>query len=65
VSALDYVYFVHSFAIPVSAHTVATTDYGGPFTAVARHENFCGTQFHPERSAVVGARILANFLKAA
>jgi glutamine amidotransferase len=64
VSALDYVYFVHSFALPLSAHTVATTDYGGAFTAVARRDNFCGTQFHPERSGVVGARILANFLKA-
>jgi glutamine amidotransferase len=64
VSALDYVYFVHSFAVPLSAHTVATTDYTAAFTAVARRDNFCGTQFHPERSGVVGARILANFLKA-
>jgi glutamine amidotransferase len=63
VSGLDYVYFVHSFAVPLSAHTVATTDYTAAFTAVARHDNFCGTQFHPERSGVVGARILANFLK--
>jgi glutamine amidotransferase len=64
VSALDYVYFVHSFAVPLSAHTVATTDYTAAFTAVVRRDNFCGTQFHPERSGVVGARILANFLKA-
>jgi imidazole glycerol-phosphate synthase subunit HisH len=63
VSALDYVYFVHSFAVPLSEHTVATTDYTAAFTAVARRDNFCGTQFHPERSGVVGARILANFLK--
>jgi imidazole glycerol-phosphate synthase subunit HisH len=64
VSALDYVYFVHSFAVPLSAHTIATTDYTAEFAAVVRRENFCGTQFHPERSGVVGARILANFLKA-
>jgi len=64
VSSLDHVYFVHSFAAPTSPATVAITDYGVPLTAVARHENFCGTQFHPERSGVVGARILANFLKA-
>lgn len=65
VSSLDHVYFVHSFAAPTSPATVAITDYGIPLTAVARRENFCGTQFHPERSGVVGARILANFLKAA
>jgi glutamine amidotransferase len=64
VSALDYVYFVHGFAVPKGDFTVATTEYGSPFTAVARRDNFCGTQFHPERSGVVGARILANFLKA-
>lgn len=64
VSSLDYVYFVHGFAVPAGDWTVATTEYGGNFTAVARRDNFCGTQFHPERSGVVGARILANFLKA-
>jgi glutamine amidotransferase len=64
VSALDYVYFVHSFAAPAGPFSVATTEYGSNFTAVARRDNFCGTQFHPERSGVVGARILANFLKA-
>ena len=64
VSALDYVYFVHSYAVPAGSFTVASTDYGSNFTAVARRDNFCGTQFHPERSGVVGARILANFLKA-
>ena len=64
VSSLDYVYFVHGYAVPTGTWTVATTEYGGSFTAVARRDNFCGTQFHPERSGVVGARILANFLKA-
>jgi imidazole glycerol-phosphate synthase subunit HisH len=58
----DYVYFVHSFAAPVTGDTIATTDYGGPFTAAVRHGNFRGVQFHPERSAAVGARLLANFL---
>lgn len=64
VSSLDYVYFVHGYAVPAGSWTVATTEYGSHFTAVARRDNFCGTQFHPERSGVVGARILANFLKA-
>jgi glutamine amidotransferase len=63
ISSIDYVYFVHSFAASTSLATVAITDYGAAFTAVARRENFCGTQFHPERSGVVGSRILANFLK--
>jgi glutamine amidotransferase len=63
ISSLDHVYFVHSFAAPTSSATVAITDYGVAFTAVARKDNFCGTQFHPERSGVVGARILGNFLK--
>ena len=63
VSSLDYVYFVHGYAVPTGTFTVATTDYGTNFTAVARRDNFCGTQFHPERSGIVGARILANFLK--
>jgi glutamine amidotransferase len=63
ISSLDHVYFVHSFAAPTSGATVAITDYGVAFTAVTRKDNFCGTQFHPERSGVVGARILANFLK--
>jgi len=63
VTAGEYVYFVHSFAVSVNATTLATSDYGGPLTAVARHENFWCTQFHPERSAAVGARILENFLR--
>jgi len=58
----DYVYFVHSFAAPVSAFTVAATDYGVPVTAVVRKANFWGAQFHPERSGPVGSRLLANFM---
>jgi glutamine amidotransferase len=61
----DYVYFVHSFAAPVSNMTLASADYGTTLSAVVRRDNFWGTQFHPERSAQVGARILANFLKLA
>ena len=58
----SYAYFVHSFAAPIGDYTRASTDYGGPFSAVVEQENFFGTQFHPERSSSVGARILANFL---
>ena len=61
----DYVYFVHSFAAPVSDVTLASADYGIPLSAIVRRGNFWGTQFHPERSARAGARVLANFLKLA
>ena len=57
-----YVYFVHSYAAPVGPWTAAVTDYGGEFSALVRHANFHGAQFHPERSARAGQRILANFL---
>jgi glutamine amidotransferase len=56
------VYFVHSYAAPVSAATLATSDYGGAFTAAVRRGNFRGVQFHPERSAATGAKLLANFI---
>lgn len=59
----DYVYFVHSFAVPASNVTLATADYGTAVSAVVRQRNFWGTQFHPERSAETGARILQNFLR--
>jgi imidazole glycerol-phosphate synthase subunit HisH len=59
----DYVYFVHSYAATVSSITLASTDYGAQVSAVVRHGNFWGTQFHPERSGATGSRILANFLK--
>ncbi len=58
-----YVYFVHSFALPVTEETVATSDHGGAFAAAAARGNFHAVQFHPERSAAVGARLLSNFLK--
>lgn len=59
----EHLYFVHSYAAPVSQSTLATCDYGVEIAAVVRKGNFWGTQFHPERSTKVGARILANFLR--
>jgi len=58
----DHAYFVHSYALSLSAATVASTGYGAPFSACVQWRNFYGAQFHPERSAVVGARLLQNFL---
>lgn len=57
-----FAYFVHSFAAPRSAATVARCTHGSEFSAIVRHRNFIGMQFHPERSAGVGARLLANFV---
>lgn len=57
-----HAYFVHSYAVGSAAHTLASTDYGTALAAIVRHRNFHGMQFHPERSAAVGARLLRNFL---
>lgn len=59
----DHFYFVHSYAAPTGPWTLAACDYGGEFSAAVRHGNFHGVQFHPERSARPGARVLANFLE--
>lgn len=56
-------YFVHGYAAPVSDDTVATASHGGLFSAIVRRGRFCGMQFHPERSAAVGARLLFNFMR--
>ncbi len=63
IGAEDYLYFVHGYAAPVSNTTIATTDYGIAVAAIVRKDNFWGAQFHPERSAAPGARLLANFLR--
>ncbi|MGH8072871.1 MAG: imidazole glycerol phosphate synthase subunit HisH [Lysobacter sp.] len=55
-------YFVHSYAAPVNGVTRASCDHGAAFAAVVRSGNYSGAQFHPERSAAVGARLLENFL---
>ncbi len=60
----SYAYFVHSYAVyPDQQEMVlATTDYGGPFAVIVGRENVCGLQFHPEKSQVVGLKLLRNFL---
>ena len=56
------VYFVHGYAAPVCRDAVATTTHGDDFTAVVRRGHVMGVQFHPERSAAAGRRLLRNFL---
>lgn len=59
----EYAYFVHSYALHLSSATIASCSYGDPFSACVQWRNFYGAQFHPERSAKVGARLLQNFLR--
>ena len=59
----EYVYFVHSYYVELGEYTTATTDYVQPFSAALKKDNFYATQFHPERSGSVGAKILENFVK--
>nr|WP_238346276.1 imidazole glycerol phosphate synthase subunit HisH [Luteimonas saliphila] len=58
----EFAYFVHGYAAPVTAECVASTTHGVEFAAVVRRGNVMGAQFHPERSAAAGARLLRNFL---
>ena len=58
----EFVYFVHSFYVPVCDFTAATTDYIHPFSAALHKDNFYATQFHPEKSGKTGEKILTNFL---
>jgi glutamine amidotransferase len=58
----QYVYFVHSFYAAVGEHTAAVCNYINPFSAALHRDNFYATQFHPEKSGTVGAKILENFL---
>jgi glutamine amidotransferase len=60
--AEPYAYFVHGYAAPVGAATLASSAHGAVFSAIVRSGNVCGMQFHPERSARVGALLLRNFL---
>lgn len=60
---LSWFYFVHSYAAPLGSWTLAQTQHGQAFTAIVQQANFRGAQFHPERSATAGARLLENFLE--
>lgn len=58
-----HAYFVHSYAAPVTADCVLSSEHGVEFSAVVQRGRVAGAQFHPERSAAVGARLLQNFLE--
>ncbi len=61
----DYFYFLHSYALPVGTYTLAAARHARNFSAIVAKQNFIAVQFHPERSATGGARLLDNFLREA
>lgn len=63
VNAIDnYVYFVHSYYVPVNPWTILTCEYGISFSAAMKKENFWAVQFHPEKSAETGRKVMETFL---
>jgi glutamine amidotransferase len=58
----QYVYFVHSYYVPVNPNTTAITEYILPFSAAMKKDNFYAVQFHPEKSSTVGEKVLQSFL---
>ena len=61
IKAADDMYFVHSYYAELGEYTTATCDYIQPFSAALSKDNFFATQFHPEKSAGIGTRLLKNF----
>jgi len=59
----SYCYFVHGYYAAKGEHTIGTTNYVQPYSSALHKNNFYGVQFHPEKSATAGERILSNFLK--
>jgi len=58
----EFVYYVHSYYVPLSDYTIARTSYSEPFSAALQYKNFYAAQFHPEKSGPAGSQILKNFL---
>jgi len=58
-----YMYLVHSYFIPLTDATIAQSQYAGAYSVAVQKDNFCGVQFHPEKSSKDGLRLLENFLK--
>ena len=58
-----WMYFVHSYYVPVNEYCVADCDYHGQFAAAVQKDNFYGCQFHPEKSSLAGEQIMRNFLE--
>lgn len=61
ISPGSFVYFSHSFRLPLTGDTVASCEYGGKFSAAVERDNLYGVQFHPEKSGATGLHVLQNF----
>jgi glutamine amidotransferase len=59
----EYFFFTHSFVAPIGEGTLGVTEYGVEFASVIRKNNWWGVQFHPEKSAAAGRRLLKNFME--
>ena len=59
----SFTYFVHGYYVGLGETTIARTDYVQPYSSAMKRDNFFGVQFHPEKSALVGERILKNFIQ--
>ena len=59
----SYVYFVHSYYVPICNETMAVADYILPYSAALHKDNFYACQFHPEKSGLAGEQIIKNFLE--
>jgi glutamine amidotransferase len=62
VADMSFCYFVHGYCAALGDHTIARTGYGEEFSSALHRDNFYGVQFHPEKSALAGERILRNFI---
>jgi glutamine amidotransferase len=62
ISEHSFIYLVHSYYAAIGEHTIATTNYNGPYSTALHRDNFYGVQFHPEKSAEIGERLLSNFI---
>ena len=58
-----FVYYVHSYYVPLCPYTIGVTDYVQPYSGALHKDNFYAVQFHPEKSGPVGERIIRNFLE--
>jgi glutamine amidotransferase len=61
IPSLSFVYFTHSFRVPLMETTVACSEYGGRFSAAVERDHLFGVQFHPEKSGQIGLKLLSNF----
>lgn len=59
----DYMYFVHSYYAEIGSHTIARTNYMHEYSSALSRDNFYGVQFHPEKSSLVGGRLIKNFIE--